>query len=1010
MDGRNALRLYKRPEAQGSLLPRASLSVKVRPGHRYRCSAEVQAQGSVQLIFAYQEGNLKAYLPTVCELDGEGYQTIFAQTEIPHGVSSVTLMLSFDRASTGEMLVRHVELTDLGPTPKTVQVDRIHNLRAAADSRVEIKPDDLLCLEDGSMPYERLIFADTGTGAEIRRITWDRSTDSIGYANSYPWNCNGSAFKFSSWERVGPLYFLASPSGATLRPLPITGATEEPRWGKDPANPDVLYYATTEGLRSYNWRTGADTEVCRIPDGIRHGGRSHLSWDMDLPGVVYYEQAFGTDAPLYFLHLRTGKWTRLPLTSDSPGDHAKDWLYSARLTRLRGQWWVGYSLNHLPHLSAENPYQQRLVSLDGTIGIDRLKLEQPEGKSPQPLYSHGGQSPDDRWETGYYAGGIALWDKHNWEGRMLVPGPSEGHISWMYVDDFFVAGTTGEPLGGPFASQILKVYRDGTWYRVAYGNTTNREYSDDFFVNLSPDGTKAAYQSSIFGPVCLYWCIMAHPDPPTGVQAQRIGAQVRLTWRRPQRSAELAGYRVYRSATSGIGWQRLTDQLVGSEYFTDPAPLPGANYYIVTAVEYSGLESWRYSAEAVVGDREGAPERVFLEAEQGELTAPVRENFHGSASDLRFVDYRDGEGEGQAVWRFLTRNDGPHTLWVRVRRQSGAVGGASWRIWGAGQQLADLNTTSHAWTWERLPQPVSATAGGTTVTLRASGEGFALDKLLLTDDPDFVPQGTQPIDGAPPLTPTAPTLEQAREFDVIISWRPVGGDCDYYNVYRGTEEDFTIGPETRVASPEVPRMVNWGLRPGTAYYYRITAVDSFGNESPPSPSLPVRTISLPRVVLLQLEAEDGATDLPMVRVEEPQASGGAYVKMAPQGEGAAQRFPRLELGFEVPVAGDYIVWLRLCPVSDRGYAYLRATIDGVPTGMMLRHFPGRKAGRGFADNNIWVYVNNMRVELPVRFRLQPGRHTLTVSEAHMQDFGLDEVIITNDLSYRPAGRHYPWDD
>jgi len=164
------------------------------------------------------------------------------------------------------------------------------------------------------------------------------------------------------------------------------------------------------------------------------------------------------------------------------------------------------------------------------------------------------------------------------------------------------------------------------------------------------------------------------------------------------------------------------------------------------------------------------------------------------------------------------------------------------------------------------------------------------------------------------------------------------------------------------------------------------------------------------VVSLHFEAEDGTTDLPMVKVDDEQASGGAYVKMAPEGEGDAQVFPKLQIPFDAPVAGDYIIWLRLCSVGDLGYAYLSPTIDGVPTGMMLCRFPSRTPGLAFADTNIWRYGYNMRVAQPVRFHLEAGPHTVTIAQAHMQDFGIDEVIVTNDLGTRPEGRHYPWDD
>jgi hypothetical protein len=240
-------------------------------------------------------------------------------------------MLSFDRESTGDLRVREVSLQDLGPPVRKLDVDLIHRLQAAAASHVEMKPYDRLRDPDGGYPYERLIFKDTGTGAEIRRITWDWHGANTIYSNMYPWNSDGTAFKFECWDRPGQIYFLVEPSGASFKPLILDSVAQGPRWGRDP---DVLVYGTADTLMTVNWRTGERTPLYQIPQEIRQGGRPYFTWNMDLPGLVYYEQAFGINAPLYFIDLKTGQHTHIPITSDSTGDKEKDWLYSAGLTRI----------------------------------------------------------------------------------------------------------------------------------------------------------------------------------------------------------------------------------------------------------------------------------------------------------------------------------------------------------------------------------------------------------------------------------------------------------------------------------------------------------------------------------------------------------------------------------------------------------------------------------------------------------------------------------------------------
>jgi fibronectin type 3 domain-containing protein len=721
---------------------------------------------------------------------------------------------------------------------------------------------------------------------------------------------------------------------------------------------------------------------------------------------VYFEQAFGTKAPLYYIDLNTGKWTRIPITSDSAGDREKDWLYSARLTKIHGTWYVGYSLNHLPHLSEQNPYQQRLATLDGKRGLNRLSLEQPPGKPAQPLYSHGGSQPAGRYECGYHGGGICLWDFDKWEGRMLVAGPQDGHISWEYLDDWFFAGTCGAPLSGPFSSVLMKVYADGTWYVVSYGNTRNVEYNSNFFANISPDGTKGCFSSTMLGPINMYWCVISYPDPPTDVAARTEGDKVSLSWKRPKKSAEIAGYNVYRGEQSGVGYERITRQIVQGETFTETVPDAGrAFYYVVTSVERSGLESRSCSGEAVGGRPDpNAPERLFIEAERGELKAPLRENLHGTASNLLFVDYRDGQGEGSAAYTFPTRKAGEHWLWVRCRYQASGTPAEGWTVSDGKAAVGKIVSGARAWEWLRLEKPVSAEAGGQKIVIRASGPGLAVDNLLLTDDPRYRPQGEEKLDARPPATPAGLKLGEARHFDTSLSWNPVEEDFNHYQVYRGTAPDFQAGQEALIGSPAVPRLVDWGLTQGTQYYYRVSAVDSFGNESAPSPALAVKTRALEKVVELAAEAEDGKASAPMDVAVEPKASGGRFVKMMAQGQGEKKAFPVLNMEFEVPVAGEYIVWLKLCRVSaELEYAYLSARVDGGPKNILLCYFTGRTPSLSYQDTCLWRYVYSLRQSLPTRFHLEPGRHRLTISEAYMQSFGLDQVIITNDLGRRPPG-------
>jgi fibronectin type 3 domain-containing protein len=82
-----------------------------------------------------------------------------------------------------------------------------------------------------------------------------------------------------------------------------------------------------------------------------------------------------------------------------------------------------------------------------------------------------------------------------------------------------------------------------------------------------------------------------------------------------------------------------------------------------------------------------------------------------------------------------------------------------------------------------------------------------------------------------------PALEPGAPPPVKFTWDaptcPQG--VRYYNVYRGVQPQFEARVETRIGSPNEPAFIDCGLAAGT-YYYRVTAVDAWGNESAPSES------------------------------------------------------------------------------------------------------------------------------------------------------------------------------
>ncbi len=73
------------------------------------------------------------------------------------------------------------------------------------------------------------------------------------------------------------------------------------------------------------------------------------------------------------------------------------------------------------------------------------------------------------------------------------------------------------------------------------------------------------------------------PAPPQGLAAVTEQGVIRLFWR-PNREADLRGYRVYRAEGPEAAWRLVTTKDLTTTSFTDPDAVPGVRYsYAVTA-------------------------------------------------------------------------------------------------------------------------------------------------------------------------------------------------------------------------------------------------------------------------------------------------------------------------------------------------------------------------------------------------------------------------------------------
>ncbi len=127
-------------------------------------------------------------------------------------------------------------------------------------------------------------------------------------------------------------------------------------------------------------------------------------------------------------------------------------------------------------------------------------------------------------------------------------------------------------------------------------------------------------------------------------------------------------------------------------------------------------------------------------------------------------------------------------------------------------------------------------------------------------------------EGIPLVNPRVPQAlsESPRPGDVFLTWQ-ANSEIDFagYRIYRSTDPNQTgsvISPASYMNAQYTD--VNVQGLPDLYYYYRITAVDEDGNESPLSPAVKSRPITLNNGVLIIDESEDYTGSTPFLPTDE----------------------------------------------------------------------------------------------------------------------------------------------
>lgn len=345
------------------------------------------------------------------------------------------------------------------------------------------------------------------------------------------------------------------------------------------------------------------------------------------------------------------------------------------------------------------------------------------------------------------------------------------------------------------------------------------------------------------------------PATPTGLVATIGASAVSLDWD-DNNEADLAGYTVYRSETSGGGYLPIASGLATSGY-SDTTVAGGTHYfYVVTASDLSSNESpvsgevWGILPEAV-----SFANLDFDDSTQGIAGGFDHANYDvpGWTDNVAITDA--GVGGAPGDWwsshdgyaAFMATGDSAYTMSTHVIQDGDRfdIGFfATWWNWtgAAGQWTVTLfhdnpsnvigtftsPSLGDTWTSHATASPIVATAGSVGGTLgilfESTGGGIAL-----------VDEVTVSVVSTPDTTPPAVPQNLAATAgvgSVDLDWDDNGDeDLAGYTVYRSVDG----GAFSELASNGITSsFTDNTVTNGTNYSYKVSAVDGNGNESDPS--------------------------------------------------------------------------------------------------------------------------------------------------------------------------------
>lgn len=328
----------------------------------------------------------------------------------------------------------------------------------------------------------------------------------------------------------------------------------------------------------------------------------------------------------------------------------------------------------------------------------------------------------------------------------------------------------------------------------------------------------------------------------SSVQAVNIGSTAAsITWDTDEPADSQVSYReVGETAYQNTG---VDPSLVTSHSVSLTGLAPSTEYeFQVHSADGDGNASTANGAATFTTSANGYTYTRF-EAESGPPGPPAEVTAGAGAFAGAWINLAAGTASGNpnnpsGTWDygFHVPSSGTWQIWFRMYGVSSNRNAWLEEVDGGGLALI-VPSQNGAWEWV-AGRSYTLSAGLHTLTLGGAEAEARIDRILITDDPAFLPSEQPGGDVTPPGGVTALSANAGDGFNNLSWTHPADGDLARVVVRYRTDGLFPVSPADglplldRVALPGASDSFDHlGLTNGTTYHYSVFAIDGSGNAS-----------------------------------------------------------------------------------------------------------------------------------------------------------------------------------